>query len=198
MKKTEFQTNHKKKRKYYYLVIAFSLVTVLSFTLVSVLSINSSGDARGGSTVNSSEQFKFIMQNPIAYANILFTHLLEYLAINRATDYTSLLAYLSYGKDLMLPIGILIVAFVIDRNKYDIQTTNWQFKILNILIFGITICMVSTALYISFTPVGSQAILGCQYRYIIPMLFPLLASLGSAKIKCSVPDKYINLTFAIG
>ena len=34
--------------------------------------------------------------------------------------------------------------------------------------------LVATALYISFTPLGHSTINGCQARYLVPMLAPLL------------------------
>ena len=36
------------------------------------------------------------------------------------------------------------------------------------------VILVPTALYLAFTPVGSDIIAGCQYRYIFPMLFPTI------------------------
>ena len=42
---------------------------------------------------------------------------------------------------------------------------------------------VATALYLDFTAVGSNTILGCQNRYLIPVLFPTFYCLFYNKIE---------------
>jgi uncharacterized membrane protein len=50
----------------------------------------------------------------------------------------------------------------------------------------------ATALYISFTPVGHNTILGCQWRYIIPTLFPFLYAVGSPRVRHTIDKRVIN------
>ena len=42
--------------------------------------------------------------------------------------------------------------------------------------------MIVTALYFEFTPVGLDTIHGVQRRYLLPLLFPLLAFVGPASL----------------
>lgn len=46
-----------------------------------------------------------------------------------------------------------------------------------VLTFGVFV-MTATALYMDFTPMGWPAINGMQRRYLIPLVFPLLAFVG--------------------
>ena len=46
-----------------------------------------------------------------------------------------------------------------------------------VLTFAVYV-MIVTALYIDFTPVGLAEIHGVQRRYLIPLMFPLLAFVG--------------------
>ena len=47
-------------------------------------------------------------------------------------------------------------------------------KILSIFFFVGMAALIASALYISFTPVGHSTVLGCQPRYIIPLLAPTI------------------------
>ena len=114
------------------------------------------------------------------YAHILLKYLFgTYLTFINATDYSAKLAYL--GNDLSASIAFLVLivftAFT-DKGKVDRNLNNWKNRIFSIVLFLITIVLVVTSLYISFTPVGLDTINGCQARYILPMLFPLMIFIG--------------------
>ena len=57
--------------------------------------------------------------------------------------------------------------------KVSFKIPVWM-KSLAVLLYVGMAALIATALFINFTPVGSQTILGCQSRYIIPLLAPLL------------------------
>ena len=54
-----------------------------------------------------------------------------------------------------------------------------------VLIFG-TACLVWTALYLDFTPVGSMVINGVSPRYYLPLIFPLSLIFINQKVRCSM------------
>ena len=58
------------------------------------------------------------------------------------------------------------------------------------------IILAATALYVSFTPVAHSTILGCQKRYLLPVILPVLYFLSEWNIE--VPDKIKNNVFLFG
>ena len=77
-------------------------------------------------------------------------------------------------------------------NVPDIKTTKNR-----IVVWGISfvvICLFSTALYVSFTAVGLDTIAGVQMRYIMPIVFPALAMMGSGNIKCMLNKGRLAIT----
>jgi len=96
-----------------------------------------------------------------------------YLYVGNAAEFTTNFAYFGEGFFArQLPIVILILTAVLDRN--GIRNKNIWIVLVTVISFLATVFLVATALYISFTPVGHDTVLGCQYRYLIPLLFPLL------------------------
>ena len=165
------------------------------FLVVTLNATETVGDLRGGNTVNSAEQFTYIFQHPVEYSKVLINYLLDYLSLATACIYTSGLGFFGIAQDFGIFIILAILATIVDKNKYDIYTSRGVIKIANIIIFAITICMIATALYISFTPVGHETINGCQPRYIVPLLFPLLATIGPKKITFNLTEKCKKLIF---
>jgi uncharacterized membrane protein len=70
-----------------------------------------------------------------------------------------------------IPIAIVLATAVLDKNGTKGKTV--AMIIVTVSSFFVTVFLVATAMYISFTPVGLNTVLGCQYRYLIPVLFPL-------------------------
>ena len=188
-----------KSNKYKHILItsAFILISLTIFIFITLNASSSVGDIRGGSDVNSANQLQYIINNPISYASTLFSFLLNYLSINNAVSYASGFGYLGALSDMGIFIVLMIVCTIIDRNKYDYYSTKTKIKLANIVIFLIIISMIPTALYISYTPVASSTINGCQPRYIVPLLFPLLATIGTYKIKNYLSDVSMKLIIFI-
>ena len=76
-----------------------------------------------------------------------------------------------------------------DRHKDDgyarLQPARW----LTLLTCFAQLVLVATSLYVGFTPVGHETILGCQYRYIFPILIPFCYFLAPAGIDARVNPK---------
>ena len=92
-----------------------------------------------------------------------------------------------------------IVAFVMlwivamtDKNKNDMWRRYNIVKLSSILICSIIIVLMATALYVSFTPVGSGVINGCQPRYLIPLILIFFSLIGSNKIENKIPQIVYN------
>lgn len=170
------------KKKYYGICVAFIIVFFILLAIRAFSSATGSGDSRGGSEVNAFEQVKYILGNPLEYAKTLFNFLRGYLSIRGSQGYIANFAYLGIGTGYLVFVVLMAITAFTDKNEYDAKATNWLYRFLAVLLFiGVSI-VVSTALYISFTAVGSSTVLGCQPRYIIPLIYPLLSLIGPARL----------------
>lgn len=149
-----------------------------------------SGDARGGGGVNSTEQLNFILSQPWEYTKILLRFLgVEYLNPLQCSGYTTLMAYLGVGSLSIVSFLIMLFSINIGRNKLGKEPLEWQHRAWTILIIFGTTCLVATALYISFTPVKFETINGCQHRYLLPLLFPVLYMCNITRVSDWINDK---------
>jgi uncharacterized membrane protein len=147
-------------------------------------------DFRGGGVVDSSAQTMFILQNPLEYATLLIRFTRDYL-INIHTARTN--EYLQYYVTFFVHLGSSPFSYVIwatlgfvaltDRNKDDALTSTIGYKALISALVLSTFMLLATSLYISFTEVGSDTVLGMQGRYLIPFLFPFFYIVGGFKIQ---------------
>lgn len=170
-------------------VICFLVVT---FVLPGILG---EGDVRGGEGVNSALQVKFILQNPIEYMTIVFRFLKDYylaFQISWKSIFTTL-GYLGSTECHVYAFILLVVVCVTDKGSTDQWKGYGKVRGVNLLLSMLTICLIVTALYISFTPVGNASIGGCQPRYLIPLLYGFCATIGSCKIENKMNKTYYNL-----
>lgn len=188
-----------KKQAYLFKGIIVMLTLLLMSTFVlPMLSGSVSGDPRGGET-NASLQFRFILNNPLRYLKILT----KFFILNGATLTFGDSAFisLSYLNDFVEPIipllytiNFILLLYVVFSDKFDKKIISNKMKtVFGICLIGISI-LISTALYISFTPVASETIAGVQTRYFIPLLILLLLILKpTSKNKQDIKDKNQNI-----
>ena len=197
IKKDKF--NNIKQLKIFRASVAFTLIfIVFSFVFPMFMSQSASlSDVRGGDGVNGTEQIKYILTNLPQYIKNLIVFLSSYLSASGSQGYMTFLAYLGHGGFHGLLLIILAVVCVIDKNNYDKYTSTIVFKAYNIIVYIITSALIATSLYITFTPVASSTINGCQPRYLIPLLFPVLTVIGSSNITNNI-RKNIYYLFVFG
>lgn len=172
----------KKERKRYYLICSGIIILLLALlSLTALKEVSGTGDLRGGMDVSPSGQIMYILHNPFIYAKDLIKFILSYLSPLNTSGYMVHFAYFGIGSGALMILALLVFVTITDKNENDWLSSGWIIRIINMLIFGGTIILVATALYISYTPVGSHAINGCQPRYLIPLLFPMLSVIGYSK-----------------
>lgn len=161
-----------------------SLLLLLSFVLPMLVGGAGTGDARGGSGVNSTGQISYILSDMPGYLSVLVSFALSYVSPSAVSDAMVFLGYLGPAPVMAIPAGITMIALaVFDTDSNNIrQLGHAGIRIAATLLFALTVGLVCTALYISYTAVGSETIAGVQGRYLIPLLFPLLALLPNLRI----------------
>lgn len=174
----------KKARRNYYLILTACFVTVFAMLVMrSMFAVSSfaTGDTRGGA-VNPSEQVMYILSSPLEYAKILFNFLLEYLSLDGMQGYTTFLAYLGNGSTTLIFQLVLLFVIITGKNG-ERHNCPWWIRVLAILLYVGMAALMATALYIDFTPLKSDVILGCQPRYLIPLLAPIGLTLFGSGIR---------------
>ena len=163
-----------------------------------LFSIIGSGDTRGGVDVNSPAQLEYILNNPLSYASTIITFLMPPIAHDAIGNTISGMlspgglkevfthyAYLGILPKYYCAAIIFLLGFTIltDKNKnINYKRGTWIFPLLIAIMLLIAII---TAMYISFTGVGSQEVHGVQGRYLIPLLFPTLIWMGGSRLALS-------------
>jgi len=182
-----------KKYKAYVWATTLSILFVVgSFVLPFVAGGMSHSDNRGGEGVNSAQQIHFVLSHPVAYAKILSNFMAGYINPFNAGGFMVSFAYIGGIGGFFLLLAVLAMVTFTDKNEYDKKTATWKLRLVIVAIYLATTALVSTALYVAFTPVGSPTINGVQPRYLIPLVFPLLFVLGSSRLKNPFNKKIYN------
>lgn len=175
MPKKKFQSS-KQRKCYYCAIVGGGLLLVASFLLPMFIDGPGIGDVRGGADVNATEQIKFILKKPLAYAKILFRFALGYISMGTSGPMLQELAYVGQGQFWgIVSLTLAVVAFL-DRGSNKENFT--AVKVSGLIGCAATLVLATTALYISFTAVASDTVAGMSGRYLIPTIYPALFSLG--------------------
>ena len=187
-----------KDRKKYYLILSAILVVVFAWFLInSFIEISGTGDVRGGN-VDPSEQLRLILSNPWAYAKVLIKFLVPYLSISGTQQYISNFAYLGLGNAWIICLTLLGVTVLTDAdNKIKFKIPVF-IKCCSVVLFVCMAAVIATTLYLAFTPVGQNEILGCQPRYIIPLIAPLLLLVSGQRINIIKNKSVYNGVVLVG
>lgn len=162
----------KQSIKYRLYIISLAVLSVLLFMIPFIAAHGGGGDMRGGSEVNPGAQVSFILHEPIQYALILLNFLNGYLDPINSKGFLSMYGYLgTSSRYIPLLIALIVVALLDRKNEFEHKSTQ---RIAMLIAFAGMASLVPTALYISFTAVKSLTIQGCQPRYILPWVFPML------------------------
>ncbi len=173
------------RKKYYGICIAAFILLAVFLAVKSLGIVTGPGDIRGGD-VNPVEQIKFILSNPAKYAKILLNFLFkDYLAPVNADQYMLHFAYMGVGVGRELLLISIAMAFLTDKDKAADTDYKWYIRAAVICLFFAMCALIATSMYVAFTPVKYDIINGCQPRYMMPLLFPLLSVLGIKGIALS-------------
>lgn len=175
---------------------------IMTFVLPMMVSGDGITDLRGGSDVNSIEQMKYILTHPFEYAKILTNFLIDYLSLDAAKGYLTLLGYNGIADYFTICIVVICIAALLDNHKRkDILDTrkHKNYVLYKLFVYAsmfITIVLVATSLYVMFTPVSASVILGCQYRYLLPVIFPLVFYVSEINIEVNENTKKKCVAFS--
>lgn len=175
-----------KTKKNWYLYIGFFVVLILGMAAVIGKLVFGgglgSGDVRGGEAVDAAAQIQYIINHPKTFMQTLMTFMKTY--ISPASIKLDLVdtAYIPRKEWLGSWVFVwLILAAFFDRDRDINRRISWMPKAAMVLLAFVCACAAAAAMYIVFTPVGEGNIYGCQGRYLLPILFPLMGVLSSIR-----------------
>lgn len=184
----------KQMRLFRLCVLLIIIVVLLSFVL-PIAGSSVEGDSRGGDT-SVSEQLTYITQHPIIYSRLLLRSIWFSLGEYIAGPISLFnFAYLGTVSGNAFYVGIALLIFLLMTDRYNDDGTFFRPKqklFVSVILFGI-VCLIWTAIYMSFTPVGLNRIIGVQARYYIPIMLPLLYLLRNRKIENRFSEKNYHL-----
>ena len=199
-----------RQRIIYYLtgiVIAFLLASTFAWPVLSQIINNilnpstetiaaSAGTAdaelaQGGRGGSAADQIAYIMQDPLHYMKILFEFLTKvYINPLNSPQYAANYAYLGFGGAIYTAPIVLAAVTLLDRNG----SAGKSLPVVLSTIFGVCclLILIPTSLYIYYTTIGAQTVEGCQHRYLIPLLYPILYVNGIDKLKNKINPMLFN------
>lgn len=142
-------------------------------------------------------QIKYILTHPITYI-ILICDDIKNNILGYLSGVTTSLAYNSPLKPIWIIAFVLVLCILtLIDNKSDQLILSVKNKLIIIFSVACSWGLVVTALYASFTPVGSSVVSGVQGRYWGPLIFPLLLLLKNNQIVCKADKKKINIALIV-
>ena len=111
----------------------------------------------------------------------------SYISLDNAGQYLTNMGYLGDGEHAGLLTVVMGVLAFLDRDKTKIKMPITRIINLFAIFLGIAV------FYLVFTPVGAETVLGCQARYLIPFLFPVLYFVGVDGTSTCISTKMMAL-----
>lgn len=176
-------------------ILGVCLLLMSIFILPSLILPNQAGDPRGGNT-SISGQLQYILGNPIGYLLILKDSIINsFFEYMMGSTGLSALGYFDVFPASVF-IGVLLTFVITTDTDYEVAELKiWHRGILLLTVAG-TICLIWSALYLAFTPVGQQSIAGVQARYYIPIMMPFFLAFNSKRIVSKIsPGIYTSIIY---
>ena len=160
--------------KYVVIMLLSAAFVIATFLVPMFVDTGYSGDSRGGN-VDPSYQISFILGQPAAFVSIFLEFMEWYVCPEEAHHVLVDFCGVETSFIDAIPLILLPLVALIDRRECDIAYATHPKRICVWVLVYLTIFLMATALFISFTAVDAGRINGMQGRYLIPLLYPLLA-----------------------
>lgn len=193
-------------KAFWAVVIGGCAVVMLTFVapiLHNVLSNNVGwgGDPRGGAT-DAVAQFQSVLSQPWRYVTMLLHNMGESMA-----DYlVGTEGILSFGRmternpmdGFFYYLAILWMAGILFFGKPETIGLSKKYRFILLGVTALILFFIWTAMYLSYTPVGKDEILGVQARYYYPLILGAALIFENNKVHIRLSrDRYAQVVFAI-
>lgn len=193
--KEKFKNENNKSKMINFCIIA-GIAVVINLLWLGISSRYLANFREGDSKI----QVLLALQNPIQYIQtVLYT-----INLNGHSYLMSLFGNaIGWGEfvklDSIVPYTILAMYLFVASTDEEIKGKLKKYQIMWILLVVLAICaLIFTSLYVQWTTVGKESILGIQGRYFLPILPLIMLLLGNClKVKTSYKKENINKVVAI-
>ena len=157
------------------IIVVFMIIMLMVQPKVDV----AQGDSRGGSS-GAISQIQNLIAHPFLILEVAYNHIMNTL-IN--FDWFSELNFIHYFSTTSTHVFLYMMIFYIYiALKDDSINFSRKNKIIFIVTFFVIYAITSIALYLTFTPLGSNQLQGYQARYIFPILLLILMSISNKNL----------------
>lgn len=210
----QFYKRSKKEQIEFIIGIGMVFLVVMSTFVLPVITstvsgnISYGGDTRVGDT-SAVRQLISMLKHPVSSVGLLIRNIValdnfrnignvwsdSYFFGNLMFLNYSTLGTLSDKWSILLLPALTIIMFLDEPENENItQEKTWK-KVYMWMILGVTVVLIWSALYLSFTPVGENKIDGVQARYYLPLLYLAALLVTNNKVKVNM-KKYSVTKFA--
>lgn len=195
--KEKFKTDKGRRLFRIGVVVVFALL-MFTFVLPTLINTNAYVDDRGGAT-SVSGQLLFVLKHPIFYARVLSMSI-----VNSLFDYTvgtsvfGLIGGYAVATQTIAITVLIVFVIITDNTIKEEHEFDKKSKIILLIFVAMSVCLIWTSLYLSFTPVGNGCINGVQGRYYLPILILAFVIIRPKNVKNKINDiMYNRIVFGV-
>ena len=186
----------RRQHTWFLISIAAATLLVASTYVLPLFSSGSAsyGDVRGGPDVSTAGQVRFVLSDPLHFIRTIWHFMTDaYFNLGRAGELLTNYAYIGIMPNQYIYLLLLIAVCLTDKNEYDGELVHhpWAHIWPILVSLGVTVLAV-TSMYLAFTPVGADYVAGAQFRYMIPMILPVLLHIGSGLVENKMDRGWYN------
>ena len=134
-----------------------------------------SGDARGTQLVNPGQQIQGILNDPGRFAAMMARFLPSQLnPYGRGMRMATQIGYLGQLRWGAVIVTIVIAAAFLSNDRKETGKFPWWYRLGHAAVYASVCFLAAFSMYVVFTEVGLDKIMGYQNRYLIPAAFPTL------------------------
>lgn len=158
------------------------VVGICMVLLLPILKNNGAySDTRGEGVVDTYSQLQYILADPLRYIRLLLAFGKGYFSMSFLGEELQFLYYVGRGSFGGVAMVTLVLAAFLDRDEENRMSIPVRLSIIIAVIGGYV--LIATAMYLGFTEVGCDTILGVQSRYAYPLLVPFLYGIAPNKVR---------------
>jgi len=147
--------------------------------------------------VSVSGQINYIIGNLFTYIDTIISSFFSNVFMYLSGTFGQLAYSYEFKPMYVICMCVALVVVAIIDNESDVLQLNGKDKLMIALLVIFSWGLIVTALYLTFTPVGSNYIDGLQGRYIIPLLVPMLLLLKNNKVISNFSKRELNYIISI-
>ena len=189
-------SDQKKRVVFWGCVTLAALALAATFVLPTVLSGSGGTDLYSDPrrpAANTGAQLSMILHHPLKYAKLLLSNILSwqlpyYFGDLVWTNYVYPGRYVGTGRYLVPILFTFIAATQGSRGEVETGSLK-KLKLGSLIVMFLSECLVWTALYLAFNPVGAERIKGVQGRYLIPVTFLMFLLFYNRKVRCDLKEE---------